>query len=277
MVDSHASDDAGSVPAATNHALPVERKLTGSAAAARERLLSTLRPVFARAVLERSSNNNDGNRNKVERLNDYSAVAVALPFAVKEALLQWPDSAKTDTADGSGLTQADNAATIMHWLLINGKVDDYLLQVTRLLQKQANGPLRNLAQDHAGCFFGHIREQPQFECKAALASAVIGTMEVMATALEDQQTTPENSSSPIATIEMQRTLKSALAKWNSTAAAEPGSKLKQGQFMPHVRMAVTGKGSGADLFPILSLLGAECVASRLRLGAAALRRQSTTG
>ena len=277
-IDSYTSGGAGRVAVAANDALPGERNLVGSAAAARERLLSTLRPVFARAVLERNSNNNDGNRNNVERPTDCSPVAVAFPLAVKKALLQWADSAKKDTADGSRVTQPDNAAKMMHWLLIEGKVDDYLLQVIRLLQKQANGPLHDLAQEHASCFFGHIREQPQFNCKAALASAVIGTMEAMATALEDvdQHTTPENASSSIAAIDMQRILKAALTKWNRTAT-EPSSKLKQGQFMPQVRMAVTGKGSGADLFPLLSLLGAECVASRLRLGAAALRRQSTTG
>ena len=97
---------------------------------------------------------------------------------------------------------------------------------------------------------------------------------------------------------MKSALQSALARWNEAEEEKANSreengaatekddegqqqrqppqqrvKLKQGQFMPQIRMAVTGHGSGADLLPALSLLGAECVASRLRLGAAALQRQ----
>lgn len=276
LIDSH-GDGAVSVAATNSDVALGEEKLVDSAVAARERLLSTLRLVFARAVLESSSNNDRGNQKKVEQLNECRSITAALPFAVESALLQWAGSAKKDAGGGFlEWHQPANTAKIMHWLLIEGKVDDYLLQVAMLLQKQANGPLQDLAQEHAGYFFGHIREQPQFKCKAALASAVIGTMDTMATVLEDQQATPENSQSPLAATDMQHTLKAALARWNKTYA-DPGPTLKQGQFMPQVRMAATGKGTGADLFPILTLLGPECVASRLRLGAAALRHQTATG
>ena len=185
-------------------------------------------------------------------------------------------------------------------------MDAYLLELTRLLQKQANGestavsplplifsyksekslcgagPLQHLAREHAGYLFGQLTEQPRFECKAALTPAVIGAMEAMATAVEDANTKlKQRCSRPSLTAEeMQHALVTALGAWNGKGGKQDSNvKLKQGKFMPHLRMAATGRSSGADLFPLLALLGAPCVASRLRLGAATLRqaqRQNTS-
>lgn len=240
-----------------------QEKWVESAAAEKERLLSLLRSVFAEAVLESSRNDRKSGLTHEER-----GSTTVLPVAVENALLQWESHGDTnDVHCRSDLPKY--TALVLEKLLTGGKLDDYLLEVIRLLQKQANGPLRSLANEHVAYLFGHIIEQPQFECKVKLASAVVGTMEAMALALEDQGRNRQGDL--LSPLEMQRILKEALMEWNEKHAGHD-FKLKPGQFMPQVRMAVTGKRSGADLFPILSLLGAECVASRLRLGAAALQR-----
>jgi hypothetical protein len=302
-------------------------------AAAEEKLLASLRPVFSRAVL-RATGDSSGNADAT------TTTTAVLPLAIAQALARRIPASQAEDAvlrpDGRGELAVPEEVSA---LLMGGVLDDYLLEVTRLLQKHANGPLSELA-DHAGYFFGHLpqispaaaavaaaaaaatpvapaADSPPpalllFKCKDALRPAVVTTMLAMATELESLQRhdhSDDNGSAPagmlggddaadqgVGTVAvMKSALQSALARWNEAEEEEANSReengagaekddegqqppqqrvvLKQGQFMPQVRMAVTGHGSGADLLPALSLLGAECVASRLRLGAAALQRQ----
>lgn len=177
------------------------------------------------------------------------------------SVLQQDVEAATGAALPRAVAAALNSATVsatetdVSELVAAGVLDDYLLAVTALLRNQANGPLVEGLGGLGGYFFYDIGV-PTFKCKENLRPAVAEAMLAMAAELAAAAAKGE-----VCVDGMKVAMDAALET----------VKLKKGQLMGQVRMAATGQGSGADLFPALALLGAACVEGRLRRGSAELR------